>query len=1217
MKRFTDLLKIAAMSLVAALFVGSCRQVEPENTDTGKEEDTDAPFIFTKDYDKVSTDITSITTSFSSGDETKVENVVSRLKKEGIVSESHLHEDYLELEFSDGSKMIYPFLPESPFEPQDLIEDLETKSDPGERDIAIFYGYDPQNKKRSAQYNIVTSTKWLFRDSGYTVQEATGARFTKAALDDALGSRSTKAIFIFGHGFSGNVVTGDTMDKKTAKNSPASYVDIGTKVNGKLHYNAYYPLEKLLDTKTGTNKLIYLGCCSSFADRIPPVASDYPAFIIGWTKQNTLGEAAGFILADRLINGASAMDFLKGWQDNSGEDDFDGLIHTGKHTDFSFVTNPSHAWDLQSRYGNKTKIVTPTNKVHLETSILGVYDIWLKFKYDESDWNKEDKMKTRLCSIFYQTAEGSKLDSKKANNMRGAYWWSTYSNDILTTNSGVVKLKVYYFNDDNPDKSIEYNVKYAILAGSFKTNDVDEEELPDVVTFDLDEDSESTILYGRSFKYTNARESGFCYYPKSSPSDVSSIKATGDPVFSAKPSGLESGKTYCAYAYVVDAQGNTHDGNVIEFIAKQDNTIPANPEYVDLGLSVKWATFDVGSSAPEIKGDLFAWGETATKTSYTNDNYVYRDNPTTLPLSSDVAHMKWGGDWRMPTESEMSELVNSCSWTLETINNVVCYRITSKTNGNSIVMPAEDCLRWTSSITTGYTFLSRALYTYHFSDEKKVFPQVGNYNRYEGYPVRPVMPKGSGNIEYVDLGLSVKWATCNLGATKPEDYGDYYAWGETETKTEYTLNNYTFNSYPETLPLANDAANKKWGDKWRMPTAKECQELIDECTWIRTAVNGKKGFKITGKNGNSIFLPAAGWWYNAGTTNQEVDGSYATSSYSPDDDRHSLILFCTSDRGEFISGGNRFIGCTIRPVYDIAISDASSITVTPTDLDFGTVKVGSSATASFTITNTGSTAASVSISAPSAPVTSNVSGTITLNSTEMKTVTLTYSPKEKGSVGGRISVVSGGNTTNVRYSGNAEESTGGYSYEYVDLGLSVKWATCNLGATKPEESGYYFAWGELEPREINSGWGTYKWCNGTDNTFTKYNWRSDYGPVVDNKLVLDLEDDAAHVLLKGNWRMPTWPEWHELIENCTWTQVEINGVPGLLAQSRVTGFTDKSVFFPKNVGGTGFFWTSSMIYDTTSRTTPMMAIAGIVTEYWAGNSWYYRYDIHNIRPVYE
>jgi len=175
--------------------------------------------------------------------------------------------------------------------------------------------------------------------------------------------------------------------------------------------------------------------------------------------------------------------------------------------------------------------------------------------------------------------------------------------------------------------------------------------------------------------------------------------------------------------------------------------------------------------------------------------------------------------------------------------------------------------------------------------------------------------------------------------------------------------------------------------------------------------------------------------------------------------------------------------------------------------------------------------------------------------------------------------------------------------EAVDLGLSVKWASFNLGATKPEEYGDYFAWGETEPyysspdpltwkegKEAGYSWASYRWCMGEYNTLTKYCSNSEYGynGFTDNKTVLDLEDDAAYVNLGGSWRMPTDAEWTELRENCTWTWTTQNGVGGRL----VTGSNGNSIFLPAagyrggtslyDVGSDGDYWSSSLFTSLSS-----------------------------------
>lgn len=131
-------------------------------------------------------------------------------------------------------------------------------------------------------------------------------------------------------------------------------------------------------------------------------------------------------------------------------------------------------------------------------------------------------------------------------------------------------------------------------------------------------------------------------------------------------------------------------------------------------------------------------------------------------------------------------------------------------------------------------------------------------------------------------------------------------------------------------------------------------------------------------------------------------------------------------------------------------------------------------------------------------------------------------------------------------------------YEYVDLGLSVKWATCNVGASKPEEVGGLYAWGETETKTDYS-FSTYKYCiDGDRYKFSKYNG-------TDGKTVLEPEDDVAHIKWGGSWRMPTWEEMQELLNQCTWNYTTQNGVEGYRITSKVTGHENNSIFMPFNV----------------------------------------------------
>ena len=173
---------------------------------------------------------------------------------------------------------------------------------------------------------------------------------------------------------------------------------------------------------------------------------------------------------------------------------------------------------------------------------------------------------------------------------------------------------------------------------------------------------------------------------------------------------------------------------------------------------------------------------------------------------------------------------------------------------------------------------------------------------------------------WVDLGLpsGLKWATCNVGAATPEDYGNYYAWGETTTKSSYTEDNCrTYGvSMNDISGNANyDAARANWGGTWRMPTWEEMEELIDNCTWTWITQSGVKGCKVTGSNGKSIFLPHAG--YCEGTSRSSVGeiGSYWSSTPFESDGKYAYDLFF-SGGGHRVSWDGRSLGRTVRPVSD-------------------------------------------------------------------------------------------------------------------------------------------------------------------------------------------------------------------------------------------------------------------------------------------------------------
>lgn len=189
--------------------------------------------------------------------------------------------------------------------------------------------------------------------------------------------------------------------------------------------------------------------------------------------------------------------------------------------------------------------------------------------------------------------------------------------------------------------------------------------------------------------------------------------------------------------------------------------------------------------------------------------------------------------------------------------------------------------------------------TYYYCTFNTIYGKT-YYGQVKSFTTKPL-------TKAVDLGLSVKWATYNVGASSPEEIGDYYAWGEIDTKSEYSYSNYEcWNIDYEISGTEYDVAHVKWGGSWRMPTKVEMEELINSCTWKYTLCNGVEGALAIGKNGNSIFLPICGVLFK---TYRLKWGEYWTS---------------TKDDGEYTSPYKlQFLGDNILySISDVSISDS-------------------------------------------------------------------------------------------------------------------------------------------------------------------------------------------------------------------------------------------------------------------------------------------------------
>ncbi|MCR5361315.1 MAG: InlB B-repeat-containing protein [Bacteroidales bacterium] len=608
-----------------------------------------------------------------------------------------------------------------------------------------------------------------------------------------------------------------------------------------------------------------------------------------------------------------------------------------------------------------------------------------------------------------------------------------------------------------------------------------------------------------------------------------------------------------------------------------------------------------------------------------------------------------------------------------------------------------------TSYTPGATFSTNADVTLYAQWKKKIYTIAFDANGGTGTPEAQTKPHGDGLTlptaeptregykfvgwstynpnKAVDLGLPSKtlWATCNIGAEEPEGYGDYFAWGETTphysvngTDTTwldgysagYTLSNYKYcqgkfstltkycnrSNYGNVdnktmLEADDDAATTHWGYGWQMPTNDQFTELVssDNTTTEWTTQNGVIGCLITSqKNGNSIFLPAAGTRSFAALNGMGTSSNYWSASLHGNNANNARYLAFYS--GGVEEGGRaRYCGLSVRAVArDVQLYAAGA---TLTALGNVTLYAQWEKTIStITFDANGGTGApepqtktyGIDLILPTtvpvrdgykfmgwntladgtgdsyaAGATCAANGNVTLYAQWEEAYTITYDAN--GGTGAPEAQTLAISEASVTLATTIPTRTGytfvGWStsadidHDYVNLGLptGTLWATCNLGAENPEAYGNYYAWGETKAYKeedrsnamnynyedsyikTNFSWDTYKYCRGSKSTMTKYCTNSKSG-TVDNKTVLEAEDDAVTANWGSAWRMPTIAEWEELI-NSNYTKTEWttqNNVKGCKITSKSNG---NSIFLPaagyrgtslSYAGTRGFYWSSSL-----------------------------------------
>ena len=243
----------------------------------------------------------------------------------------------------------------------------------------------------------------------------------------------------------------------------------------------------------------------------------------------------------------------------------------------------------------------------------------------------------------------------------------------------------------------------------------------------------------------------------------------------------------------------------------------------------------------------------------------------------------------------------SASFSNVNIESIVGWRFSENESWITCSYDTDSSLKISVDEYSGVDSRSGEIKFYHSDDERVLGTLVINQS-------------GILNREYVDLGLpsGLKWATCNVGSSTPEGYGNFYAWGEIEPKSRYTQSTYTLSGQDIGDYSGNpsyDVAAAKWGEGWRTPTLAEYHELIDCCTWKWTTSKGVKGFRITGPSGNSIFMPAAGEFYREPSL-EGTDLRFWTST------PYNEKAYCLNASSSILDMrvGYAYLGLSVRPV---------------------------------------------------------------------------------------------------------------------------------------------------------------------------------------------------------------------------------------------------------------------------------------------------------------
>lgn len=519
-------------------------------------------------------------------------------------------------------------------------------------------------------------------------------------------------------------------------------------------------------------------------------------------------------------------------------------------------------------------------------------------------------------------------------------------------------------------------------------------------------------------------------------------------------------------------------------------------------------------------------------------------------------------------------------------------------------------------------------------------------------PQTPVIPEIPESPLYVDLGLKdsdghpILWATRNIGAEQPNDYGGLYAWAETSSKSVYSwgtykwitdghINKYYIGDGITRLEDADDIARSSWGEDWRMPTAQEMAMLVTDCSH-RWCANGNEtyegvaGVEFTGPNGNTLFLPAAGYNPSNGQIEQDNWCIYWTSTRR-EEDHSDAFKFAYSVSGPSSNPyAKRYEGRSIRPIY---IYTEPQVPVDPDSPDNpDNTEPDQPGNIDPEIPDTPDQPENPDKPNDPEPEQPDQPDQPDQNEPDNPEETDQPDNPDEPSIPDTPDDPDSPNSPDPEQPDASDSELPDTPDQptpslptrpFIDLGITdangnvVLWATCNVGATNPQEYGDLYSWGYTKESAIPI-WDSYKW--GTQENLTKYNDS-------DSLVFLESTDDVATVLWGEKWQIPTYEHINLLKTLCSfhWYNTTDSPYPGV-AGVLVTGPNGNTIFLPgagyhdgkftnkpSNQNEYAIYWTNERLLDSPDK--------AYMFSYSSQNSFSssicaFRYQARSIRPVF-